>query len=70
MPRIISLPFWGLTFAVFLQRKPFEDEFQARDIAPGQVQGKRTKSGKHGAYSATVTVPNIGIRVRRNLGAY
>lgn len=34
----------------------FDEEFQARDIAPGQVQGKRTKSGKKGAYSAVVTV--------------
>lgn len=34
----------------------FDEEFQARDIAPGQVQGKRTKSGKGGAYSAVVTV--------------
>lgn len=34
----------------------FDEEFQARDIAPGQVQGKRTKSGKGGAYSAVVTI--------------
>ena len=34
----------------------FDEDFQARDIAFGQVQGRRTKSGKHGAYSATVTV--------------
>lgn len=34
----------------------FDEEFQARDIAPGQVQGKRTKSGKSGAYSAVVTI--------------
>lgn len=34
----------------------FDEEFQARDIAAGQVQGKRTKSGKNGAYSAVVTI--------------
>lgn len=34
----------------------FDEGFQARDIASGQVQGKRSKSGKHGAYSATVNI--------------
>lgn len=34
----------------------FDEGFQARDIAVGQVQGKRSKSGKHGAYSATVNI--------------
>jgi len=34
----------------------FDEEFQAREIGPGEVQGKRTSSGKNGAYSATVNV--------------
>lgn len=42
----------------------FDEEFQARDIAPGQVQGKRTKSGKGGTYSAVVTVHYDSRRVR------
>lgn len=34
----------------------FDGGFQARDMASGQVQGKRAKTGKHGAYSATLSV--------------
>jgi hypothetical protein len=34
----------------------FDEEFQTREIGPGEVQGKRTKSGKNGAYSAVVSV--------------
>lgn len=39
-----------------IRKALFDAGFQARDIAPDQVQGKRKKFGKHGAYSATVTV--------------
>lgn len=42
----------------------FDEEFQARDIGPGQVQAKRTKSGKGGIYSAVVTVHYDGRSVR------